>query len=56
MSVETILVLSVFTLIGLKYLADMVRFAMGEEINGKRRKPMFVIEKRDCNKREFSVK
>ena len=35
--------MAAITLIGLKYLYDMVRFAMGYEVNGKRRKPMFTL-------------
>ena len=35
--------MAAITLIALKYLYDMVRFAMGYEVNGKRRKPMFTL-------------
>lgn len=40
MSFLATLILSMFTAIGIKYVWDMVRFAMGEEVNGKRREPM----------------
>lgn len=36
-------VMAAITLIGLKYLYDMVRFAMGHEVNGKKREPMFTL-------------
>ena len=40
MSFLAALILSMFTAIGIKYVWDMIRFAMGEEVNGKRREPM----------------
>lgn len=51
MSAYGIITLSFFTLVGIKYLIDMVRFAMGYEINGKRRKPLFGPKKRQASKK-----
>lgn len=44
--------MAIITLIGLKYLYDMVRFAMGYEVNGKKREPMFTLpaSTRECDR------
>ena len=35
----------VFTYVGIRYLIDMIRFALGYEINGKKRKPVIEIRR-----------
>ena len=36
----------VLTYIGIRYLVDMIKFAMGYEINGKKREPVFTMKRR----------
>lgn len=50
MGAYVIIILSLFTVIGVKYLIDMVKFAMGYEINGKKREPMFGPKKWEADK------
>ena len=50
MGAYAIIILSLFTVIGVKYLIDMIKFAMGYEINSKRRKPMFGPKKWEADK------
>ena len=47
------LLMCIFTYVGIRYLVDMVKFALGYEINGKKRKPVVDLEK--WKKREKAV-
>lgn len=47
------LLMCIFTYVGIRYLVDMVKFALGYEINGKKRKP--VVDPEKWKKREKAV-
>ena len=40
------LIMVAFTVIGIKYLVDMIKFALGYEINGKKREPVITLPKK----------
>lgn len=48
------LLMCIFTYVGIRYLVDMVKFALGYEINGKKREPVVNLEK--WKKREAVVR